>query len=78
HLPLDTVLAVVLSLSMETNLTLSLCASLSLSCRTQSPAIYRRSSNFILGIFASAFAFEVAFENGSQALWDNWNKGVSC
>ncbi|ORY53094.1 hypothetical protein BCR33DRAFT_779443 [Rhizoclosmatium globosum] len=29
----------------------------------------------IASIFVGAFAFEVAFEEGANALWDSWNKG---
>ncbi|KAI8845309.1 hypothetical protein CcCBS67573_g06175 [Chytriomyces confervae] len=37
--------------------------------------LFRRSSTFVLGIFAGAAVFEIAFDEGSQFLWDSWNKG---
>ncbi|KAJ3089590.1 hypothetical protein HK102_005996 [Quaeritorhiza haematococci] len=37
--------------------------------------VFRRSSTFVLGIFGSAFAFELAFDSASDKIWDSLNKG---
>ncbi|KAJ3002688.1 hypothetical protein HKX48_002199 [Thoreauomyces humboldtii] len=36
---------------------------------------FRRSSNYLVGIFASAFVFEIAFDGVSDRVWDSLNKG---
>ncbi|KND04951.1 uncharacterized protein SPPG_08861 [Spizellomyces punctatus DAOM BR117] len=36
---------------------------------------FRRSSAYLAGIFASAFAFEIAFDTVSDRVWDSINKG---
>ncbi|KAJ3157003.1 hypothetical protein HDU89_002413 [Geranomyces variabilis] len=36
---------------------------------------FRRSSNYLVGIFAGAFAFEIAFDSAADRLWDMANKG---
>ncbi|KAJ9634751.1 uncharacterized protein PV06_07055 [Exophiala oligosperma] len=37
--------------------------------------IFRRNAFFLTTVFAGAFAFELAFEGGTNAMWDSWNKG---
>ncbi|KIW14447.1 hypothetical protein PV08_07231 [Exophiala spinifera] len=37
--------------------------------------IFRRNAVFLTSVFAGAFAFELAFEAGTNTLWDSWNKG---
>ncbi|RUP47578.1 ubiquinol-cytochrome C reductase [Jimgerdemannia flammicorona] len=37
----------------------------------------KRNSVFVATIFVSAFAFEIAFDEGTSKLWDNLNKGTS-
>ncbi|KAK5191392.1 Cytochrome b-c1 complex subunit 9, mitochondrial [Exophiala xenobiotica] len=37
--------------------------------------IFRRNAAFLTTVFAGAFAFEIAFESGTNAMWDTWNKG---
>ncbi|CAB4374779.1 ubiquinol-cytochrome C reductase [Rhizophagus irregularis] len=37
--------------------------------------LFRRNSVFLLGIFASAFAFEMAFDSATDRWWDRINKG---
>jgi ubiquinol-cytochrome c reductase subunit 9 len=39
--------------------------------------LVKKNSVFVATIFASAFAFEVAFDTTSTKVWDNLNKGVS-
>ncbi|KAI9102682.1 cytochrome b-c1 complex subunit 9 [Phlyctochytrium arcticum] len=36
---------------------------------------FRRSSSYVLGIFASAFVFEMAFDSVSDRIWDSVNRG---
>lgn len=38
--------------------------------------IFRRTSTYFVGIVASAFFFERAFDLGSEAIFDNVNRGV--
>lgn len=38
---------------------------------------FKKNSVFIASIFAGAIAFEVAFDTGSNTIWDRINKGVS-
>merc|ERR1712168_397838 len=37
--------------------------------------VAKRTSTFVLAIAVSAFAFERAFDVGTEAVWDNHNKG---
>ncbi|KAJ3074417.1 hypothetical protein HDU98_011294 [Podochytrium sp. JEL0797] len=37
--------------------------------------MFRRSSSFILTIFTGAFVTEIAFDEGTKAVWNSWNKG---
>ncbi|KAG4303591.1 hypothetical protein PCANB_000248 [Pneumocystis canis] len=37
-------------------------------------SIFRKNSVFIGAIFASAFIFKIAFDRGTQAIWDYINK----
>ncbi|KAI9228995.1 MAG: cytochrome b-c1 complex subunit 9 [Piptocephalis tieghemiana] len=37
--------------------------------------LVRRNSVFVTGIFASAFAFEMAFDQGMDKLWNYINRG---
>ncbi|CAG8580459.1 11786_t:CDS:2 [Funneliformis mosseae] len=37
--------------------------------------IFRRNSVFMVGIFATAFAFEMAFDTATDRWWDRMNKG---
>lgn len=39
--------------------------------------IFRRTSTYFVGIMASVFFFERAFDLGSEAIFDNVNRGVS-
>lgn len=39
--------------------------------------LVKKNSVFVATIFATAFAFEVAFDTTSTKVWDNLNKGVS-
>ena len=39
-------------------------------------AFFRRNSVFLVGIFASAFAFEMAFDTATDRWWDRMNKDV--
>ncbi|TPX58602.1 hypothetical protein PhCBS80983_g03036 [Powellomyces hirtus] len=43
--------------------------------RTTYNLFFRRSSSYMVGIFASAFAFEIAFDGAADRLWDSVNKG---
>ncbi|KAI9360772.1 cytochrome b-c1 complex subunit 9 [Zopfochytrium polystomum] len=36
---------------------------------------FKRSSVFITGIVAGAFAYEIAFDTGADMIWDSINKG---
>lgn len=45
--------------------------------RTFYNTIVKKNSVFVATIFASAFAFEVAFDTTTTKVWDNLNKGVS-
>lgn len=45
--------------------------------RTFYNTLVKKNSVFITTIFASAFAFEVAFDTTTSRVWDNLNKGVS-
>jgi len=38
-------------------------------------ALIRRNSAFIATIFAAAFAFDLAFEEGMNSFWDRVNRG---
>ncbi|KIV91955.1 hypothetical protein PV10_06441 [Exophiala mesophila] len=37
--------------------------------------IFRKNAVFLTTVFAGAFAFEMAFDTTTDALWDSWNKG---
>ncbi|CAG8510492.1 2407_t:CDS:2 [Ambispora leptoticha] len=37
--------------------------------------IFRRNSVFLVGIFATAFTFELVFDTVADKVWDNLNKG---
>lgn len=39
--------------------------------------LFRRTSTYFVGIMASVFFFERAFDLGSEAIYDNVNRGVS-
>lgn len=39
-------------------------------------SLFRRNSVFLFGVFAGAFAFELAFDRAIDAFWDRNNKGV--
>lgn len=39
--------------------------------------IFKRTSTYFVGIMASVFIFERAFDLGSEAIYDNVNRGVS-
>lgn len=39
--------------------------------------IFKRTSTYVVGIMASVFFFERAFDLGSEAVFNNVNKGVS-
>lgn len=39
--------------------------------------IFKRTSTYFVGIMASVFFFERAFDLGSEAIFDNVNRGVS-
>lgn len=38
---------------------------------------FKKNSVFVTSIFASAVVFEVAFDNVTDKIWDDLNKGVS-
>ncbi|KAI9006092.1 hypothetical protein BC832DRAFT_539725 [Gaertneriomyces semiglobifer] len=37
---------------------------------------FKKSSNFMVAIFAGAFAFEIAFDTFSDRVWDHLNAGI--
>ncbi|KAB8234969.1 UQCRX/QCR9 like ubiquinol-cytochrome C reductase family protein, partial [Aspergillus alliaceus] len=37
--------------------------------------LFRRNAVYLSAIFASAFAFEIAFDSGSNRIWDTMNSG---
>ncbi|KAE8148065.1 UQCRX/QCR9 like ubiquinol-cytochrome C reductase family protein [Aspergillus avenaceus] len=37
--------------------------------------LFRRNAVFLSTIFASAFAFEIAYDTGSNKIWDTMNRG---
>ncbi|KAI1608761.1 ubiquinol-cytochrome c reductase subunit 9 [Exophiala viscosa] len=37
--------------------------------------LFRKNAAFLTSVFAGAFAFELVFENGTNAMWNSWNKG---
>ncbi|KAA8644414.1 cytochrome b-c1 complex subunit 9 [Aspergillus tanneri] len=39
------------------------------------PGVIRRNAVFLTTIFASAFAFEIAFDSASNKVWDSLNRG---
>lgn len=39
--------------------------------------VFKRTSTYVVGIMASVFFFERAFDMGSEACFNNVNKGVS-
>lgn len=47
------------------------------TARTIYNTLLRRNAVYFGAIFAGAFAFEIAFDNLSDRVWDNVNKGVS-
>ncbi|RPB10006.1 ubiquinol-cytochrome C reductase [Morchella conica CCBAS932] len=38
-------------------------------------ALFRRNYVFVGSVFAGAFAFEILFDQATDKLWDNMNKG---
>ncbi|PUU73894.1 cytochrome b-c1 complex subunit 9, partial [Tuber borchii] len=38
-------------------------------------AIFRRNYVFVGSVFAGAFAFEILFDQGTDRIWDNINRG---
>ncbi|KAK1149152.1 qcr9 subunit 9 of the ubiquinol cytochrome-c reductase complex [Aspergillus melleus] len=40
-----------------------------------SSGLIRRNAVFLTTIFASAFAFEIAFDSASNSIWDTINRG---
>ncbi|KAI9017840.1 cytochrome b-c1 complex subunit 9 [Gaertneriomyces semiglobifer] len=43
--------------------------------RTTYNVFFKKSSNFVAGIFAAAFAFEIAFDSVTDRVWDSLNRG---
>ncbi|GLA52564.1 qcr9 subunit 9 of the ubiquinol cytochrome-c reductase complex [Aspergillus niger] len=39
------------------------------------PGLIRRNAVYLTTIFASAFAFELAFDTASNKVWDSFNRG---
>ncbi|KAI9296805.1 ubiquinol-cytochrome C reductase [Neoconidiobolus thromboides FSU 785] len=37
--------------------------------------LFKRNSVFLIGVFASAFAFEVVFDRATDKVWDSLNRG---
>ncbi|RAL17276.1 cytochrome b-c1 complex subunit 9 [Aspergillus homomorphus CBS 101889] len=38
-------------------------------------SLFQRNAAYLTGIFASAFAFELAFDTASNRVWDSFNRG---
>ncbi|KAG5459491.1 MAG: hypothetical protein BJ554DRAFT_101 [Olpidium bornovanus] len=39
--------------------------------------VFKRNANFVTACFASAFVFEIFYDDACGKLWRHWNKGVS-
>ncbi|KIX04014.1 uncharacterized protein Z518_07567 [Rhinocladiella mackenziei CBS 650.93] len=37
--------------------------------------LFKKNAAFLTTVFLGAFAFEIGFEYGANAMWDQWNKG---
>ncbi|RHZ75021.1 hypothetical protein Glove_218g11 [Diversispora epigaea] len=43
--------------------------------RTLYQTLFKRNTVFLVGIFSTAFVFELGFDTASDRIWDHLNKG---